>query len=272
MKPPEYRLAQLKSLGLYFRHYRNPWLMLMLRLGIVRMKTFPFAIRWGNQTLQMLGRPATASMADQFTLQEVFIRGEYNDILPLIDRPSPRVVDVGANIGAFSVWLHQHYETSEIICFEPERETLKLLRANLAINEVHARIESAALGGTSRDTVIEANLQHPAATNIYAPPQHGPRPEGQSIRVIALTAWLADNPGDFDLLKLDCEAAEWEIVEQTPADAFARFKIIVAEVHADPRNLERPFNEFTKLMEDRGFTTVRSDNHMHGLYIGIRKS
>ena len=51
---------------------------------------------------------------------------------------------------------------------------------------------------------------------------------------MALSEWLGQTPGAFDLLKMDCEGSEWEIVRQTRPSDLARFRAVVAEVHEDP--------------------------------------
>jgi hypothetical protein len=76
--------------------------------------------------------------------------------------------------------------------------------------------------------------------------------------------------GKFDVLKMDCEGAEWEIVNNTDPVQLARFSVVVAEVHGDPRKPERNVGEFPLLMEARGFRTVRWDRHAQGLYVGVK--
>ena len=70
--------------------------------------------------------------------------------------------------------------------------------------------------------------------------------------MIAFGEWLRTLQGDFDVLKLDCEGAEWEIVDETPNDAWRRFAIIVAEIHEEPNCRHTP-DIFQKLAEARGF-------------------
>ena len=240
--------------------------MLWLRLGLIRIKYFPFAVRSAHGNFTMLGRPATHSMADQNTLQELFLREDYKDILPLLPAGPARVVDVGANIGAFTIWLKSRHGISEAFCFEPEQTSRNLLRANLALNDCEAHVSGNALGGNSRTISLSPNLVHPQATNIYHR-QENDAPT-QTIRVVALREWLAATPGEFDLLKLDCEGAEWEIIESATREDLSRFKVAIIEVHSDMRDKPLPLAAFGRLMEERGFETIRWDGVAHGMYIG----
>lgn len=268
MKSLRYRLAQLASLPTQFRHYENPVIMLLLRLGLLRLRLFPFVLRTPGGSVTMLGRPATRSLADQFTLREVFIDEVYRDILALLPARPLRIVDAGANIGAFSVWIGRQRPVKQIACFEPEQSSLRLLRANLGWHACPAEIFPMALGAHARTIQLRPNADHPAATNIYAKPKDAREAPAQEVQVLAFRDWLLTQTGDFDLLKLDCECAEWEIMEGLTAAELGRFRVVVIEVHLDLRDESRPVDSFRHLMESRGCETIRWDGHAHGLYIG----
>jgi hypothetical protein len=84
------------------------------------------------------------------------------------------------------------------------------------------------------------------------------------VQVIALSEWLDQIEGDFDVLKMDCEGSEWEILDASPA-AFTRFSIVIAEIHDDPKR-GRNIGDFAANLSHHGFTTVS----LNGLYIGRR--
>ena len=86
---------------------------------------------------------------------------------------------------------------------------------------------------------------------------------------MGFSEWLKQTPGAFDVLKMDCEGSEWEIARATSPSEFARFGLVVAEVHADPEGLSA-VEEFGALMESRGFRTVRWDRKAQSLYVGVR--
>lgn len=54
---------------------------------------------------------------------------------------APEVIyDCGANIGAFSIYASKKFPKSQLICFEPDGDNLKLLRKNLELNGICAEI------------------------------------------------------------------------------------------------------------------------------------
>ncbi len=218
----------------------------------------------------MVGRPSTESNSDLFVLREVLVEETYRDVLPLLPQKGLRVVDIGANLGSFTIWLSHTAKVDEAFCFEPEPDSFRLLQLNLANNGCgFARALGNAVGGESREAQIALNRRNPGATNIYGTDPNPNRPQGNQIQVVAFSEWLRQTPGVFDVLKMDCEGSEWEILRATSESEFARFDAIVAEVHPDPEGLHAIEN-FPELMGSRGFRAVRWDRRLVGLYVGVR--
>ena len=254
------------------QHFENPYLIALLRLGLVKLECFPYTIHKGKNSYVMLARPATTALADLFVLREVLVEETYREVLPLLPQKGLRVVDIGANLGSFTIWLSQAAKVEEAFCFEPEPGSFQLLGFNLARNGCgFAHALDMAVGGQSRTASISLKQDSPGGTNIYGPSPDGERPRGSAIRVVALSEWLGQTPGTFDLLKMDCEGSEWEIVRQTSRSDLARFRAVIAEVHADPEE-GQPVEQFGALLEAVGFRTVRWDRKAFGLYIGARDS
>jgi FkbM family methyltransferase len=254
------------------RHFENPYVITLLRLGLIKLKYFPYTIHKGQSTYLMLARPATTALADLFVLREVLVEETYRDVLPILPQKGLRVVDIGANLGSFTIWLSQAAKVDEAFCFEPEPDSFRLLRFNLARNGcAFAHPLANAVGGRSRTAQITLKQDSPGGTNIYNPAPGGENPQATAIHVVALGDWLAQIPGAFDLLKMDCEGSEWEIVRQTSPSDLARFRSVVAEVHEDPEGLQ-PVEQFVALLESAGFRTIRWDRKAFGLYVGVRDS
>ena len=167
-------------------YFKNPWLVALLRLGLVKLKYFPYTISKGGNSYLMLGRPEVSSTADFFVLREVLVEETYRDVLPLLRRGGLRVVDIGANLGSFTIWLSRVAKVDEAFCFEPEPDSFRLLRFNLAINGCgFAQALPKAAGGLSRTARIALKKDSPGGTNIYSDPS-GERSAGNAIEVLAL--------------------------------------------------------------------------------------
>lgn len=261
------RLDHLRVAGVIRRHFENPWLILLLRLGVIKAAYFLYRIRKENRCYAMLARPTASSAGDIFVLREVLVEETYKDALALMTAKNIRLVDIGANLGSFTIWTHRVLGVREAFCFEPEPDSFRLLNFNLSLNECKAaKTLECAVGGASRTIKISLDKDSPAGANIY---DGATSSDAKTVPVIAFEKWLREIEGGFDLLKMDCEGAEWEIIRQTDPQQFARFQVVVAEVHDDPEH-KQSVPEFKQSMENLGFQTVRWDNKDHGLYVGTR--
>jgi FkbM family methyltransferase len=270
-----WRLAEfalkLKGVGSIVRSFENPWLTIGMRLGLVRLPWFCYRIRKGSHRYAMLARPSTTAMADLFVLREVFIDETYRELLPLLPQGPVRVVDVGANLGSFTVWLHARHGIREAHCFEPDPSSANLCRFNFAGNQCDlAQVIPKAVGGTPRRVMMQVNTTQPGGNSLYSAPKDGSG-ERQSVEVVAFAEWLKGQTGDFDVLKLDCEGAEWEILDHTPPEAFRRFRTIIAEAHTAGLG-KHQLNDLPETLTRYGFKTLRWDGCHLGLYLGALSS
>src|SRR5262245_56876590 len=144
-------LLKLRGVGEILRYFANPLLVIAMRLGLLRMPVFLYRIEVSDRRFAMLARPSTAAMADLFVLREVLVEETYRDLLPLLPPGPARVVDVGGNIGSFSIWLHQRHGLREGFCFEPDPGSFDLCRYNLANNGCRfVQVFPKAIGGVGR--------------------------------------------------------------------------------------------------------------------------
>jgi len=264
------KLIQLGVLFSILRRFENPFLIILLRLGIIKMPYFPYRLRKDGHQFLMLARPTTTSMADLFVLREVLLEETYKDILPFLTGSGLRMVDIGANLGSFTIWLRHRVDLREAYCFEPEPDSFRLLQFNLSRNDCSfARPLPFAVGGEERMAQVTLTTSSPGASSIYRPQTNEKKLPVTTIRVVSFEEWLKGIEGNFDLLKLDCEGAEWEIIQKTSPRQFTRFRVIVAEVHGDPHN-RASIEDFKSFMESLGFGTVRWDAYAQGLYVGVR--
>ncbi len=157
----------------------------------------------------------------------------------LRDFPVKTIVDVGAHIGAFSLYANHLWQAATLIAIEVEDDNARLLRKNTApipgIFAYHARV------GYSDENMMLAKSRHNSGNHIVHPRGKLPTSEwvmGEydmqaiSAPVYTLETLLAQHHiTQLDLLKLDCEGSEIEILQHISDDTLAQIRFIVGERH-----------------------------------------
>ena len=190
-------------------------------------------------------------MFDEVYVHRMYLPRSWNGVA------APTVVDVGANIGVFTVWAARELGAGRIVAVEPAPDTARQLRHNVAVNHLgDVAVVEAALGGERRQAMLYR--RGPAVMNtLFQRDLYGSRFEtGARVRVLTLDdVFERCNIERCNLLKLDCEGAEYEALYGASPDLLARIDHIVAECHVgltdhDPDALQG-------FLEERGFAVTR---------------
>ena len=175
---------------------------------------------------------------DHVPIVEIFLRKDYGT---LPDRMV--VVDLGANIGTFSIYAATTARHCRVFAYEPWKPFFQQLRENVALNEgenvIRCFNSAVAAEETTRKLYVEGS-------NLYFPTlidSGGASPGGQAVPCTTLVNIMDANRLErIDLLKMDCEGAEYEILYPTPETYFGRISEIRMEYHdldADQRNVRQ---------------------------------
>lgn len=121
------------------------------------------------------------------------------------------IVDVGANIGFFSLAARARYKGATIHAYEPNPRVYGILQANTAGFGIQVYPE--AVGGCCGKAKLIDDGPSNQARLLVA--ENGGN--GLEVLQVDLGTVVRRAGGQIDLLKLDCEGAEWEILQPGPA-------------------------------------------------------
>jgi FkbM family methyltransferase len=160
---------------------------------------------------------------------EIFVERCYCPVWFYRAEPDHRVLDVGANVGLFSLFLSSVAPGIRVFAFEPQPETFERLTRNLAENGLEGSITARRLAvGRGRGKVRFSGVGglasgHEAATSEGL---------GESVECISLAEALElAGGGPIHLLKVDTEGAEAEIVGFAPLAVWSAIARVVVEYH-----------------------------------------
>lgn len=155
------------------------------------------------------------------------------------------IVDIGANIGIFSIHAATLFPQAKILAYEPCGETFSNLKKN--INPFNVQVYPYAVGQHSGkvNLSVEGDL---TACYVANNNRSSFINSSQVCDMISFQEIAAQMDGKIGLLKLDCEGSEYEIM-QSPS--FSCVEHVVGEFHTC--ELGNP--EYgLELLKQRGFT------------------
>jgi FkbM family methyltransferase len=160
-----------------------------------------------------------------------FDQGDY-DFEGMDFQPGDVVLDLGAHVGAISMYLASKYPFLRVIAYEPVPLNFSYLRYNLARNGIK-NVETVNLAVTSDGRDLEL-LQHPQSNTGGASssfsrldlPGHE-RPRSRSVTLNAI--FDRHEIKELKLLKIDVEGAEHEVLKAS--HVLDRVQFLVGEFH-----------------------------------------
>jgi len=146
-----------------------------------------------------------------------------------------RIIDIGAGIGDFTVFAAKAAPFGRVLAFEPLPDSFNLLVDNLGRNGcTNVRTEPTAVGSRSGPLFIGSVSGDPLQATADASRRgHG----AIAVPCVSLEEIMAGSFTEVcDLLKMDCEGAEFDILLGSPAATLQRIRRFVLEYHDWPPN------------------------------------
>lgn len=176
-----------------------------------------------------------------FLIESIFEDAYQLEKIPLDRNHHCKILDIGANVGAFAIAARSHFPHATIHCYEPNRgleEYLKLqafgVQAKYYLEAVGC--EEGSFGSDERQNEV---LQSDSVTVMdFTKPGN--------IKTIPLSAAIERIGGYVDILKLDCEGSEWVILKDR--EALKKVRYLTMEFHRmSPDGAFDPFDRSTDM-------------------------
>ena len=152
------------------------------------------------------------------------------------------ILDIGANVGFFSVAARSYYPNAQIHAYEPNPAILWAL-ANQSTFAGFQYFSEAIGSRPGRVTMIETGDSNQARTSIS---------EDGSTKQISLEQAIEGIGGFVDLAKIDCEGAEWDLFRAS--ECWKKILHVRMEYHLWGKH---SFSEVSDNLNRLGFEIVR---------------
>jgi FkbM family methyltransferase len=167
---------------------------------------------------------------DIWSVKETFIDRFYTKYGCVLGK-NWTVIDIGAAIGEFSLYAASADPDARIIAYEPFPESVEIFKENLALNDIqNVTLIPKAVWKTTTSLDLDISRLEPLQITSGVTG----KPTDKSIRVeaVSLADVLRSNQlTSVDLVKLDCEGAEFDILLGSRPETVKAFKRIVMEYH-----------------------------------------
>ena len=200
-----------------------------------------------------------------YTFEEIFIQQSYQF---KTEKREPVILDIGGNIGLATLFFKRLYPKSKITAFEPDKQTFKMLQANIQKNFKGVNLINAALGARKGNIDFYSFEQKGQANMSSKSPEHFTRIN--KVKQLPLSDYL-NQPIDF--LKMDIEGSETEAICSAKSK-LRNVKEMVLEFHAFPKVKENNLPKLLKALERNKFhfTIYNNSSNMNaepGLWNGL---
>lgn len=258
------------SLRVFIRRLRNTAVILVNAPFVYRNWPYFFYSRFckGEGVLEMrsgLKIRLRNRGADRSAVSEMFILDSYDQSGEFAIRPQDTVIDVGANIGAFTIVAARAASSGRVYAVEPSSANFVLLNENVRLNQLeNVKTLNLALSASDGSAVLHFGGECPSL-------HFESGVETETVATRSLESLLnAEGLSRVDLLKLDCEGAEFDILLNASENALSRVHKIVMEYHNV--SLEKNHKVLAEFLRRHGFEVTVSEGGWNGGISAIRRS
>jgi FkbM family methyltransferase len=198
------------------------------------------------------------SLMDVWIIKETCLDRDYENLGGQL-QDGWTVMDIGAALGDFSVYVARQYRRSTVFAYEPFPESFELLQKNIALNRVTNVHSFACAVGDGRSATLTLARTGEAVQHRLTSTAD---PATQTVEVPSTTLdeILAEH-SHCDFLKIDVEGAEYGILLSTSDVALSRIHRVCLEYHNGVT--EYAHTDLLRFFQEKGFQVMTRPNPVH---------
>ena len=172
------------------------------------------------------------------------------------------VMDIGAAIGEFTLMAALQASKGRVIAYEPFPGSFDLLRDNLVQNSIKNVItHKMAVWSKNDDLELDFSLAEPLQMRSETPSSDNAHSHLRTLSISLFHALAKNNIDHLDLLKLDCEGAEFPILLDAEPELLAKMDRVIMEYHDGYQSHHH--EELVELFSNNGYHVKVTPNVVH---------
>lgn len=208
--------------------YQNYWDAYADYFRLVKNKQVVYTLRSGEKFLARAGKFDIAMLTEVLGFN-VYEKAEDDIII----RPDDVVYDVGAFIGDFAIYASSR--AKKVYSFEPSQSNFSLLEKNIELNRRRNVIAvDKGVNGTAVtiDLLVPDLAEHSNTIDPSLLEGRNMSYQTQTIDCLGINDILDDPMFIFPtFVKLDCEGAEFSIIDEMSMDVLKKIRCLIIEYH-----------------------------------------
>lgn len=184
-----------------------------------------------------------------YIINEIFLENDYN----FFTSHKAIVIDIGANIGLASLFFSTLDCVENIYAFEPVKDTFNQAKYNLQLNESFHKIEEIynfGLGNSDETKLFCFDKYNKGKTGIRESNEGKIANKVVEIKKSSpiIESILVKHPDKYIVVKIDCEGAEYDILEDfSQNNVIDKIDILMIEWH------DKGSDPIEKILKSSGF-------------------
>lgn len=217
----------LSSLKQWNKYVSNWYQLVLMRIGL-KKSDFNLKLRNGlKMTLMNRGNDSDTQVVGEIWFQEIYNKFNFCDL-----EENAVVLDLGANVGIFSLYISNKNKTCKVYSYEASALNYNYLQKNITINNLNIFAYNYAV--TAKDKGMVKLHIHPRGSGGNTLYKEASK---DSIKYCLIPQINLDkilkinNLNKIDLLKMDIEGSEYEVLFNTSDETFSKINKFVLEIH-----------------------------------------
>lgn len=163
------------------------------------------------------------------------------------------IIDIGAHVGIFSIFAAMSGQDIKVYSFEPAPENIQIFERNISLNKIkNIQFFNAAVASESGEREFLLFSENASGHNFASLGEKGNSDSKIIIKTITLNDFLNEKSiAKINLLKINCEGAEYEILFNCPYEVFKKVEKISIQCHDMDKS--KNINKMKLFLEEIGF-------------------
>lgn len=170
--------------------------------------------------------------------QQLFWYGYYEkelgDLLRKIVKPNDVFVDIGANIGYFSLLVAHNSSSAKVVAFEPAADLYQKMKDNIALNKIeNIMTVNAAVGKVNEEKELFISASDNLGMSSFVQPENYSGKK-ERVNVVTLDDWFKSSGlSKIDIIKLDIEGSEFAAIKGMTQILKEQKPILIVELNPE---------------------------------------